>query len=154
MIDEAARRSEELFKQGFYCGESVLLAIAEHYGITSELIPRIATGFCGGMSRTCGLCGAVSGGIMGINMLYGRTAPQQSVDENYRLVREFARAFEDRFGTTNCFELTGCRLDTPEGQRLFRENNFPEKCQTFTGEATRMALTLMQTPGPRDTAVT
>jgi dihydrofolate reductase len=37
----------------------VLLAIAESQGIQPDLIPRIATGFCSGISRTGGMCGAV-----------------------------------------------------------------------------------------------
>ena len=43
-----AQRSEELFQSGWYCAESVLLAIAEAHGIESEIIPKIATAFCSG----------------------------------------------------------------------------------------------------------
>jgi C_GCAxxG_C_C family probable redox protein len=86
-IDEISRRSGEFFDPGLYCAESVLLAIAEGKGMKSDVIPRIATGFCSGMSRTCGLCGAVSGAIMGINLFAGRSSPDRSVDQNYALVR-------------------------------------------------------------------
>jgi C_GCAxxG_C_C family probable redox protein len=111
-IKEISRRSGELFESGLYCAESVLLAIAEGKGIKSDVIPGIATGFCSGMSRTCGLCGAVSGAIMGINLLHGRSAPDRSVDENYALVRKLIRMFEDTFGSSNCMQLTGCDLST------------------------------------------
>jgi len=62
MTERVSQKSRELFDSGFYCAESVLLAIAGHKGIQSDLIPGIATGFCSGMSRTCGMCGAVTGG--------------------------------------------------------------------------------------------
>ena len=52
MIEQASKRSLELFKSGYFCAESVLLAIAENQGIQSDLIPRIASGFCGGISHT------------------------------------------------------------------------------------------------------
>ena len=50
MSNETSQRSRELFDSGFYCAESVLLAIAESQGIESDLIPRIATGFCSGIA--------------------------------------------------------------------------------------------------------
>lgn len=49
-----ARRSRAYFKSGLYCAESVLLAIADEWGLSSKYIPRIATGFCGGMALTGG----------------------------------------------------------------------------------------------------
>ena len=52
MIDQIARQSVEHFKSGYFCAESVLLAVSEHYGIKSSFIPGIATGFCSGTSRT------------------------------------------------------------------------------------------------------
>jgi hypothetical protein len=65
--DVVACRSGALFQQGFCCAESVLLSVAESRGIHSELIPKIATGLCGGIGRSGGLCGAVSGGVLGLN---------------------------------------------------------------------------------------
>jgi len=54
MIEKVSKRSGELFQSGFYCAESVVLAITEGKGLHSDLIPRMATGFCSGLSRTCG----------------------------------------------------------------------------------------------------
>jgi len=140
MTIQVDQRSAELFQQGFCCAESVLQAIAESRGIKSELIPRIATGLCGGIARTGGICGAVSGGVLAINMLAGRNSADQSSDGNVRMVRAFLGEFEAKFGTTNCERLIGCRLDTPEGQRFFKENKLREKkCEMFTKEAAGMA---------------
>ena len=142
---QVAQRSEELFQQGFCCAESVLLALAESQGIKSELIPKIATGLCGGIARTGGVCGALSGGILGINLVAGRKSPDQSSDHNVCLVRDFLRKFEAKFETTNCERLIGCRLDTPEGQRFFKENGLREKkCRIFTREAAGMASRILE----------
>ena len=142
---QVAERSESLFQQGFCCAESVLQAIAESQGIKSELIPKIATGLCGGVGKTGGICGAVSGGVLGINLLAGRSQASQSPDGNIRLVRAFLSQFEAKFGTTNCERLMGCRLDTPEGQRFFKENKLREtKCQMFTKEAAGMASAVLE----------
>ncbi len=142
---QVAQRSGELFRQGFCCAESVLQALAESRSITSELIPRIATGLCGGIARTGGICGAVSGGVLAINMLAGRSSAGESPDRNVRLVRALLSEFEAKFGTTGCERLIGCRLDTPEGQRFFKENQIREKkCQRFTEEAAGLAATILE----------
>ncbi len=123
----------------------MLQAVAESRNIHSELIPKIATGLCGGIGRTGGICGAVSGGVLGINLVAGRSQPSQSPETNHRLVRSFLGQFEARFGTIACERLIGCRLDTPEGQRFFKENKLREtKCQMFTEEAAGMASALLE----------
>lgn len=143
MADNAPQKSKEHFQSGFYCGESVLLAIAEEKGIESDLIPKIATGFCSGMARTGGVCGAVSGGMMALNLETGRSAPDESIDENYDRIREFLDAFEARFGSINCMELIETDLGTEEGQRAFKENNLIVQCLEYVGEATKIAMGLM-----------
>ncbi len=142
--DQIARRSEELFRTGLCCSESVLQALAEGLGIQSELIPKIATGLCGGISRSGNICGAVSAGVLGISLRYGRTQSGQSPEETIKHVRAFLKAFEERFGTTNCERLMGCRLDTPEGQRFFKEHNLREKCAVYTREAARLASQVIE----------
>jgi C_GCAxxG_C_C family probable redox protein len=144
MIDTVAQRSGKLFDSGLYCAESVLQSIAESKGINSELIPRIATGLCSGVARTCRTCGAVSGGIMAISLFFGRSSPDDSVEKIYYIVQDFLETFEERFEITNCKDLTGCDLGTEEGQKFFDENNLVVNCHEYTVEATRMALTLIE----------
>ncbi len=144
MIDKASQRSGELFQSGFYCAESVLLAISETKGIQSDLIPKIATGFCGGLSRTCGICGAVSGAVMAINLFHGRNSSTEPALEAYVAVRRLLEMFETKFGSTNCKDLTGCDLGTEEGQKLFKEGDLIGKCKHYTVEATGMAMILIE----------
>jgi len=143
-INKAAKRSGKLFDSGFYCAESVLMAIAEAYRIESDLIPKIATGFCSGISRTCGQCGAVSGAIMGLGLMFGRSTPNASVERNYEMVQRFLEMFKKKFGTTNCYELIECDLTTDEGQDKFEKNNLIKNCTEYTEEATRMAMKLIE----------
>ena len=144
MMDRAARKNKELWESGYYCAESVLLALAEEQGIQSGLIPRIATGFCSGVARSCGTCGAVSGAIMGLSLFNGRSLPDESVEEIYTIVRELMGVFAEKFGSINCQELIGCDLGTDEGQEFFRANNLREQCGQYVEEATRMAAQLME----------
>lgn len=146
-MDQAARRSRELFESGYCCAESVLLAVAENKGIESELIPKIATGFCAGMSFTSGLCGALSGGIMALNMLYGRSEVDdfKSKETTYYMVGKFITEFEKRLGSRNCADLLGCDVSTPEGLKTFEEEDMErQKCHKITEEATSIVIELIE----------
>ncbi len=137
-------RAVDLFQNGYYCAESVLLALARIASPGEEICASIATGFCSGISRTGGTCGAVSGAIMAISLKFGRKRPGDHIDENYEKVRLLLSEFTDKFGSINCEELLGCHLGTEEGQTRFHENNLKEKCDVFVREATGMVKKLME----------
>ena len=139
----AFQRSGDLFDAGYFCAESVLQSIAEAREIQSDLIPKIATGFCSGVSRTCHMCGAVSGAIMCISMIYGRNTPDGSVENCYSRVRTLMALFEDKFGSINCQELIGCDLGTEEGQHTYQSNNLRSQCREYTTEAVKIAMSLI-----------
>ncbi len=139
-IDDVARQSGVYFDEGYYCAESVLLAVCDHYGIQSRWIPKIATGFCSGIARTGGICGAFTGAVMAVNLFTGRETPTDSLETNYRAVNHLEHLFKASFGSTACPELIGCRLDTRDGQRQFRQDNLIVKCRHFTVEAAAIAM--------------
>ncbi len=144
MDNQAPKRSRELFNSCYYCAESVLTAIAESRGIQSDLIPCIATGFCSGMARSGGQCGAVSGAMMGIGLATGRRSATETVDRNYALIQELMKRFRERFGDTNCRVFLGCDLGTIEGQRTFQANHLIEHCFEYVEGATQIALSLLE----------
>jgi C_GCAxxG_C_C family probable redox protein len=133
-------RSRQLFDSGLFCAESVLQAVAEHYQIRSELIPKIATGFCSGLARTKGTCGAVSGGILAINLLSGRNTPEQSIEKNYIHVQNFLKKFMEKYKSITCPELIPCDISTLEGLQQFRALNLIETCKQIVEMATAMVL--------------
>ena len=119
------------------------MAVAESQEIHSDLIPKIATGFCSGVARTSGQCGALNGGILSLGLINGREEPGGSVDEVYAQVQELVQQFEEALGSTNCQVLTGCHLDTPEGQVNFRETGQLNLCLTYVETVTRKVLDLI-----------
>jgi C_GCAxxG_C_C family probable redox protein len=144
MTEQAAQRSRELFESGYYCAESVLLAIAEHQNIESDVLPQIATGFCSGMSRLCSQCGAVSGAIMGLGLIMGRHTPAESIEPTYVAVQKLVRQFEEKHGSINCFQLLDIDVSTPEGREEFQSSGAFAKCLDYVEEATRLALMLAE----------
>jgi len=118
-----------------------LLAVCQELGIKSKLVPRIATGFGGGIGRTGAVCGAVIGGTMAIGLRHGREKASRPSDRAYALAQEFRRRFEDEMGTISCRELTGVDLTTPEGLQRFRSSDLPKTvCRRARGVAFRAVM--------------
>jgi C_GCAxxG_C_C family probable redox protein len=120
------------------------LAVADYKGIQSDLIPKIATGFCSGTARTGGQCGALSGGIISLGLLKGRHEPGESIDHVYRDIQTLVRFFYEEFNSINCEELTGCHLGTTEGQNKFRETGQISFCLNYVEAVTLRVLELSE----------
>jgi C_GCAxxG_C_C family probable redox protein len=132
-------------EKGFNCAESTLLALSDHMGISCECIPRIATGFGGGM-MTGNVCGAVSGAIMAFGLKYGRIYGEdkeraQKVD---RLIDTFVPQFEKAHGSILCRVLTGVDLRTKEGRKAYVEKNIREQCLDYVVTAVQIAESVLR----------
>lgn len=134
-VEKTQKNAGELLASGMHCSESVLKAVADACGIDSPLIPRIATGFAGGISGTKNTCGAVTGGIMALGLAFGRDDADAHSTPTYEKVHQFLARFEEEFDTINCFELTQCDLGTKEGRQKFADEGMGEKCLGFTARA-------------------
>ncbi len=143
--NEATNKARIYFGSGYNCAESVLLAIAEGVlKVKHDLIPKIATGFGGGISRQGCICGAVSGAIMGLGLKYGRSSPEELRARTYNRVEEFLRQFRAKHRSIVCKELCGCDLSTIEGIRKFRDENVhAEKCTSFVSTAVKIFTILI-----------
>jgi len=120
--------------------------VSESKGIQSELIPKIATGLCSGFSRTNGLCGAISGAVLVLNLFFGRddALDDEKKEINYLKVQQFLQQFEGKFGSTNCQVLTGCDLSTEEGLEKFETDNLDEQCKEYVEETTKTVMSLIE----------
>lgn len=113
--------------------------------MTNEIIPRIASGFGGGMGGTGAVCGAVSGGIMAIALEHGRDFESEDRLGAWRLVQEFRRRFEAEMGHIGCRELTGADLTTDEGRKAYRSSDKPiYVCLRAGGIAYQIVLDLLK----------
>lgn len=103
---DIGKRAGEYFQSGFHCAEAVASAVLEARGMDTAQARKHATAFGGGMGRTfCETCGAISGGLIAIGHLHGRS--EQGV--NWDLPAEMGRDLRDRFiseyGETCCQTL-------------------------------------------------
>jgi len=142
-MSNSYEKGKETFDAGLYCAESVLKVITDEEGIKSSLLPGIATGFCSGMARTCNMCGALTGGVLALNVVYGRSSSKESLDKNYDAVQTLISNFEKEFGSVNCQELLGCDLGTDEGKTKFQEKELHTRCREYTGKSTELVRSII-----------
>jgi len=120
----------EKFLSGYNCAQAVLYSFCDDLRFDQDTALKLACGFGAGMARRQEVCGAISGGIIAIGLKHGRGEGQEraSTEETYRNVRELMWQFESKLGTCSCRTLLmGCNLNTPEGQRSFKENDLMNK---------------------------
>ncbi len=112
---DSGAQAGRYFDSGYNCAESVLLTCCP--GCGGDCLPRIATGFGGGIAGNGGLCGALAGGIMALGLALGRDQAQGSREPCYPAVDRLFLGFEARFGSSLCRNLLGANLKTPEGRQ-------------------------------------
>ncbi|MCP4493015.1 MAG: C_GCAxxG_C_C family protein, partial [Gammaproteobacteria bacterium] len=100
------------------------------------------------MSRTCNMCGALTGGILALNVVFGRNSSDDSVEKNYKAVQNLVLDFENEFGSSNCQELLGCNLGDNEGQKKFHEHELHLQCCEYTGKATELVRAIIDNEKP------
>lgn len=102
------------FANGFSCSEASLQAGAEYFGVASDCTPAVAAVFGGGVKERGQICGAVSGTLMLIGLLYGKRTLGESNDRARQKAEEFLSFCEETWGTLLCREITGVDLRAPE----------------------------------------
>jgi len=129
-----------LFDSGYNCAEAVLLATSQDMppDKVETVIPRVATGFGGGISRNGDVCGALTGGILRLGFAMGRNSAEESRDRCYGAVDRFYSAFVGEFGTCRCRELTRVDLKTEEGRAVYQARIHSERCTKLVSWAARV----------------
>ena len=142
-MKKESKKAGEYFSSGYCWSESILLSVSESKGIKSDLIPKIATGLCGGVSNTDGICGAITGGVLAINMIEGRSEANASRDDLKSKVQTLVSRLDEEFGSKKCYELCGCDLGTDEGQEKYNIEERYELCDKFVANATEITIDLI-----------
>jgi C_GCAxxG_C_C family probable redox protein len=143
-IEEEAKRT---FNSGFNCAESVLTTVSKVGAApkgANALIPRIATGFGGGIARNGDTCGALLGAVIAISLALGRDSAEQNRDPCYPAVDRLYNDFVSTFGSCKCRELTGVDFKTPEGNAAYLERIHRERCTPIVEWAAKMAIRIIK----------
>jgi C_GCAxxG_C_C family probable redox protein len=128
--DSFVREGIEMFDGGLSCAEVVAVMGMKRIGRQSDLFPRVATGFAGGVSRTKSLCGAIAGGVIALGVAYGRDKKEDDRSVLIAKVQGLMARFRDRFGSDNCYTLTALDFNEPGAMEIYRRRVHPE-CRAY-----------------------
>lgn len=132
------KKAEAYYRDGdYYCSEAIVKTINDGFGLGyPDSVIRMASGFPIGIGSAGCACGAVTGGVMAIGMVFGREEPgDPCIDRCLALARELHALFTSRHGCACCRTLThGMVLKSPEHLR---------QCIAFTGEVTEETATII-----------
>lgn len=138
-------KAMKIMEQGHGCSESVLLAVSQEFGIESEIIPKIASCFAGGIGNSGSVCGAVTGAVMAIGLIVKEGNSMEDYMEKMSMVQELRQRFEDEMQTIICHELTGADLMTPEGIEEFMKSDIPQEvCFPAVGKAFDIVMDILK----------
>lgn len=117
IINEDARvaRARELFVEGYNCCQAVAMTFADVYGVSEELMSRLAAGFGGGIGRMRETCGAVCGMVILAGLDSGPYPNAENKQKNYAEVQALAAAFKEQTGSLICRELLGLNKERKDG---------------------------------------
>ena len=114
----------------FYCCESTIMKVNEKHPLKGfgVGVMRATSNMGGGGAGWGSMCGAVSGAVMAFGLAMGtegHESPEEFTairDEMRAYTQEFLKAFEDKWGHINCFDLLGADTRTPEGKAKHEAN--------------------------------
>ena len=97
----------QLFLDGCSCSQAVMAAFCDLTGMDRSTALRLSAPFGGGIGRMREVCGAVSGMMMVVGLLYGFEPSEGSAAKSahYHLVQELAEQFRQQAGSIICREI-------------------------------------------------
>jgi C_GCAxxG_C_C family probable redox protein len=132
-IQEVCDRAVELFNSGWNCAEAVFIAISENYMSTHDIPTNLVTGLGGGLGHRGLVCGALTGAIVSVGIVYGRKEKNQVAKEKtYEVVKDIVERFKREFGSVDCNQLSSNTKDIMEKKHI---------CSKYVREATRLIAT-------------
>ena len=146
-LDEKARRHLEISGN---CAQSSFLALSEQFGLGDGTTLKALTPFPG-IALRGETCGAVTGSMLVLGLVYGRDRLDdwEGYLRSLRPSRAFCRAFEKEFSSTMCGEILKLlfgrtyNLANPTEAEEWRKAGSREKCSTVVSGACRMAAEII-----------
>lgn len=135
---EKADFASKTFRKGFNCSQAVVSAYAGELGLDKSTALKLASAFGGGIGGTAGTCGALTGAVMVIGLIHGSHI-KGAQGEACSMARGLMERFASIHGSTECRDLLGLDISTPDGMDKARKSGlFKEVCPGFVSSAVRL----------------
>ena len=140
-MNKHVEKALDYYGNNFNCSQGVFATYAVEHGIDEKLALELATNFGGG-ARKGEMCGAVSGALMVLGLLYGHSDSNDPAAKAkaYALSEEYMNSFIRKKGSVVCRELLGYDLSKPEEKAVLIEKNL---FRTLCPEMIRCAVEIL-----------
>jgi len=142
------------------CAQCALAAVQDALGIRNDIVYKSASGLAGGAGECIdGNCGGVSGGIIAMSMLFGRTREEEATVQgrkdkyvSFRMGAALHDKFMEKYGTVICGDIhkkiygRAFDLRDDEQKQMFRDAGAHERedgCCAVVGDGARWATELI-----------
>jgi aspartate racemase len=134
--DDLVREALALFDGGCSCAEAVAITGMRRLGGFPGNLPKLASGFGGGTCRARSLCGALAGGVLVLGAVHGRERMGDDRAALFAAGKPLVAGFRERFGSDNCYALTGIDFDEPGGMEAYRDHVHAQ-CRAYVEHVVR-----------------
>lgn len=137
-IEKIKEKAELYYSNGdFYCSEAIVKTIKDEFNVDiSDRIIAMASGFPVGIGGSGCTCGALTGGVMALGLIFGRdTEKDPAVNHTMQLSKELHDDFQKTYKSTCCRVLT-------RGMTLGSAIHM-KQCVAITGEIAKKTATII-----------
>jgi C_GCAxxG_C_C family probable redox protein len=149
MLDQ---KVDQYMQRSHHCAQSSFIALTEQFALEGEQVFKALTPLPG-IAERGETCGAVTGPLMAMGLIYGRGTQQMENWDRYQSslvpAGKFCDHFEKEFGTTLCHQVQEgkfgrCyRLTDPGELQDFQNDGATEKCSEVVRSAVHMAAEII-----------
>jgi C_GCAxxG_C_C family probable redox protein len=132
------------------CAQTSFAVLQEQFELDGDAVLKALTAFPG-IALRCETCGAVTGSLMALGLIFGRDEldDEQGFQRAVVISRTFCQRFEEELGSTMCGKIQeakfGRRFDLldPEHLAAWETANPIDKCSIVVGTGVRIAAELI-----------
>ena len=137
---DRATYAAELFMKDYNCAQAVAVAFSDMIGMSPATAARLASSFGGGMGRMREVCGAVSGMLMVLGLLYGYDTAGDDVSKKkqYQDIQALCGRFREEVGSIVCREILGNPPTDPTPSPRTEEYYAKRPCARMVMTAARL----------------
>jgi C_GCAxxG_C_C family probable redox protein len=131
-----AFRLFQLASQGFCCSQILLMTGLEAMGKENPDLVRAMHGLCGGLGRSGGTCGALTGGICLIGLYAGKGTAEEEPDPDINvMIWELLDWFDGTYKTRDCLGILHYKLEP--------DSDYPVQCGGFISDTYNKVMEIL-----------
>ncbi len=144
------KRVEQVMEKSHNCAQSTFYALSEQFGLGGDDVLKALTPLPG-MAERGETCGAITGALMAMGMIYGRDKLDDWDKYRSSLIptNKFCQQFENEMGATSCCKIqerafgSSYDLMDPDQLKEFQLAGATSKCTRVVQTACRLAAVII-----------